>query len=82
MKCLFPVAGLGIRFPPATKAQPKEMLPILTKPLIQYGAEEALDAGMKNIAFATGQTNAPSRIISASPMSWKIKSEAPARKAF
>jgi UTP--glucose-1-phosphate uridylyltransferase len=54
-KCLFPVAGYGTRFLPATKAQPKEMLPILTKPLIQYGVEEALDAGMKNIAFVTGR---------------------------
>ena len=55
-KCLFPVAGYGTRFLPATKAQPKEMLPILTKPLIQYGVEEALQAGMKNIAFVTGRT--------------------------
>ena len=55
-KCLFPVAGYGTRFLPATKAQPKEMLPILTKPLIQYGVEEARDAGMKNIAFVTGRT--------------------------
>lgn len=54
-KCLFPVAGYGTRFLPATKAQPKEMLPILTKPLIQYGVEEALYAGMKNIAFVTGR---------------------------
>lgn len=54
-KCLFPVAGYGTRFLPATKAQPKEMLPILTKPLIQYGVEEALDAGMKNVAFVTGR---------------------------
>ena len=54
-KCLFPVAGYGTRFLPATKAQPKEMLPILTKPLIQYGVEEALDAGMRNIAFVTGR---------------------------
>jgi UTP--glucose-1-phosphate uridylyltransferase len=54
-KCLFPAAGYGTRFLPATKAQPKEMLPILTKPLIQYGVEEALDAGMKHIAFVTGR---------------------------
>ena len=54
-KCLFPVAGYGTRFLPATKAQPKEMLPIVTKPLIQYGVEEALEAGMKNIAFVTGR---------------------------
>ncbi|MFZ2302612.1 MAG: UTP--glucose-1-phosphate uridylyltransferase GalU [Gallionella sp.] len=54
-KCLFPVAGYGTRFLPATKAQPKEMLPILTKPLIQYGVEAALDAGMRNIVFVTGR---------------------------
>ena len=54
-KCLFPVAGYGTHFLPATKVQPKEMLPILTKPLIQYGVEEALGAGMDNIAFVTGR---------------------------
>ena len=54
-KCLFPVAGYGTRFLPATKAMPKEMLPILTKPLIQYAVEEALDAGMDQIAFVTGR---------------------------
>lgn len=54
-KCLFPVAGYGTRFLPATKAQPKEMLPILTKPLVQYGVEEALEAGMDHIAFVTGR---------------------------
>ncbi len=45
-KCLFPAAGYGTRFLPATKATPKEMLPILNKPLIQYGVEEALEAGI------------------------------------
>jgi len=55
-KCLFPVAGYGTRFLPATKAQPKEMLPVLTKPLIQYSVEEALQAGMNGIAFVTGRT--------------------------
>lgn len=54
-KCLFPVAGYGTRFLPATKAQPKEMLPILTKPLIQYGVEEAAAAGMLDIAMVTGR---------------------------
>jgi len=54
-KCLFPVAGYGTRFLPATKAMPKEMLPIINKPLIQYGVEEALDAGMDRIAFVTGR---------------------------
>jgi UTP--glucose-1-phosphate uridylyltransferase len=50
-KCLFPVAGYGTRFLPATKAIPKEMLPILTKPLIQYGVEEAMSAGMTTMAM-------------------------------
>ncbi|HKI59500.1 MAG TPA: UTP--glucose-1-phosphate uridylyltransferase GalU, partial [Mariprofundaceae bacterium] len=50
-----PVAGYGTRFLPATKAQPKEMLPILTKPLIQYGVEEAAEAGMMDIAMVTGR---------------------------
>ena len=54
-KCLFPAAGYGTRFLPATKAMPKEMLPILTKPLIQYGVEEALEAGCTNMAIVTGR---------------------------
>jgi len=54
-KCLFPAAGYGTRFLPATKATPKEMLPVLTKPLIQYGVEEALDAGIKTMAIITGR---------------------------
>ncbi|MGD2083814.1 MAG: sugar phosphate nucleotidyltransferase, partial [Chromatiales bacterium] len=54
-KCLFPVAGYGTRFLPATKAMPKEMLPILNKPLIQYGVEEVYAAGMHRIAFVTGR---------------------------
>ncbi len=54
-KCLFPAAGYGTRFLPATKATPKEMLPILTKPLIQYGVEEAMEAGIDSIAIVTGR---------------------------
>ncbi|MDX8413612.1 MAG: UTP--glucose-1-phosphate uridylyltransferase GalU [Mariprofundales bacterium] len=54
-KCLFPAAGYGTRFLPATKAQAKEMLPIVTKPLIQYGVEEAMAAGMTDIAVVTGR---------------------------
>ena len=54
-KCLFPAAGYGTRFLPATKAVPKEMLPILTKPLMQYGVEEALSAGISNMAIVTGR---------------------------
>ncbi|RAZ49055.1 UTP--glucose-1-phosphate uridylyltransferase GalU [Campylobacter hyointestinalis] len=53
--CLFPVAGYGTRFLPATKSLPKEMLPILTKPLIHYGVDEAREAGMSNMAFVTGR---------------------------
>ena len=53
--CLFPAAGYGTRFLPATKAVPKEMLPILTKPLLQFGVEEALSAGIKNMAIVTGR---------------------------
>ena len=54
-KCLFPVAGYGTRFLPATKAIPKEMLPILTKPPIQYGVEEAMSAGMTTMAMVTSK---------------------------
>lgn len=54
-KCLFPAAGYGTRFLPATKATPKEMLPVLTKPLIQYGVEEAIDAGCNTMAIVTGR---------------------------
>ena len=54
-KCLFPAAGYGTRFLPATKAVPKEMLPILTKPLLQYGVEEAIASGINNMAIVTGR---------------------------
>jgi len=54
-KCLFPAAGYGTRFLPATKAIPKEMLPVLTKPLLQYGVEEAESAGISNMAIVTGR---------------------------
>ena len=54
-KCLFPAAGYGTRFLPATKSVPKEMLPVLTKPLLQYGVEEALNASIKNMAIVTGR---------------------------
>jgi UTP--glucose-1-phosphate uridylyltransferase len=55
-KVVFPVAGLGTRFLPATKASPKEMLPIVDKPLIQYAVEEAVAAGMTDLIFITGRT--------------------------
>jgi UTP--glucose-1-phosphate uridylyltransferase len=55
-KAIFPVAGLGTRFLPATKASPKEMLPIVDKPLIQYAVEEAIAAGITDLIFITGRT--------------------------
>jgi UTP--glucose-1-phosphate uridylyltransferase len=55
-KAVFPVAGLGTRFLPATKASPKEMLPVVDKPLIQYAVEEAVDAGVEVMVFITGRT--------------------------
>ncbi len=54
-KAVFPAAGLGTRFLPATKAQPKEMLPLVDKPLIQYGVEEAIQSGVSNIIIVTGR---------------------------
>jgi len=54
-KCLFPAAGYGTRFLPATKSMPKEMLPVVDTPLIQYGVEEALQAGLTEIAVVTGR---------------------------
>jgi UTP--glucose-1-phosphate uridylyltransferase len=54
-KAVFPAAGLGTRFLPATKAQPKEMLPLVDKPLIQYGVEEAIRSGLRDILIVTGR---------------------------
>jgi UTP--glucose-1-phosphate uridylyltransferase len=54
-KAVFPAAGLGTRFLPATKAQPKEMLPLVDKPIIQYGVEEALASGIDNVMLVTGR---------------------------
>ena len=54
-KAVFPAAGLGTRFLPATKAQPKEMLPLVDKPIIQYGVEESVAAGISNIILVTGR---------------------------
>jgi len=54
-KAVFPVAGLGTRFLPATKAQPKEMLPVVDKPLIQYAVEEAYAAGVRHMIFVNGR---------------------------
>ena len=57
-KAVFPVAGLGTRFLPATKASPKEMLPVVDKPLIQYAVEEAYEAGIRDMVFVTGASRA------------------------
>lgn len=54
-KCLFPVAGYGTRFLPATKSMPKEMLPVVNKPLIQYAVEEAMESGINKMGFITGR---------------------------
>ncbi|GLS24834.1 UTP--glucose-1-phosphate uridylyltransferase GalU [Marinibactrum halimedae] len=54
-KCLFPVAGYGTRFLPATKSMPKEMLPVVNKPLVQYGVEESIEAGLTEIGLVTGR---------------------------
>jgi UTP--glucose-1-phosphate uridylyltransferase len=58
-RAIFPVAGLGTRFLPATKAQPKEMLPVVDKPLIQYAVEEAYAAGVRQMIFVTGRHKRP-----------------------
>lgn len=58
-KAIYPVAGLGTRFLPATKAQPKEMLPVVDKPLIQYAVEEAYAAGIREMIFVTGRHKRP-----------------------
>ena len=55
-KAVFPVAGMGTRFLPATKASPKEMMPVVDKPLIQYAVEEAVEAGITELIFVTGRT--------------------------
>src|ERR1700709_2470780 len=54
-KAVFPVAGMGSRFLPATKASPKEMMPVVDKPLIQYAVEEAVSAGVTEMVFITGK---------------------------
>ena len=57
MKAIIPAAGLGTRFLPATKAQPKEMLPVFNKPTIQYVVEEAVNSGIDDILIITGKGN-------------------------
>lgn len=79
-KCLFPVAGYGTRFLPATKAMPKEILPIVNKPLVQYGVEEAAEAGFTSSVSLPVVAKGPSRITSTSAMSLSTRLPARARK--
>ena len=71
---VFPVAGRGTRFLPATKASPKEMLPIVDKPLIQYAVEEAIAAGAEKLVFITGSSSARSRTTSTRTPSSSVSS--------
>ena len=66
-KAVFPVAGLGTRFLPATKAQPKEMLPLVDKPVIQYAVEEAVAAGVELIIIVTPRLTSPSNTLDTLP---------------
>ena len=70
-KAVFPAAGLGTRFLPATKAQPKEMLPLIDKPIIQYGVEEAMASGCDQIIMVTGRGKTPSKTTSTPATSWR-----------
>ena len=72
-KAVFPVAGLGTRFLPATKAVPKEMLPVVDKPLIQYAVEEAVAAGVEQLIFITGRNKRP--IPDHFDMAYELESE-------
>jgi UTP--glucose-1-phosphate uridylyltransferase len=78
-KCLFPAAGYGTRFLPATKAMPKEMLAVVNKPLIQYGVEEALAAGLNQISIVTGRGKRA--LEDHFDISWSTRSRAPTRKS-
>ena len=78
-KVVFPVAGLGTRFLPATKAMPKEMLPVVDKPLIQYAVEEAAAAGVTDMIFITGRYK---RTISTRARNLKKISPAKVRPSF
>ena len=71
-KAVFPVAGFGTRFLPATKAMPKELLPIVDKPLIQYAAEEAIGAGIDTLIFVTVEIKGLLKIILTQIMNLKI----------
>ena len=79
-KAVFPVAGLGTRFLPATKASPKEMMPVVDKPLIQYAVEEAIAAGITEMIFVTAEASVPSKIISINRTRSKQNSKPAAKK--
>ncbi len=81
-KAIIPAAGLGTRFLPATKAMPKEMLPILDKPTIQYIVEEAAKAGIEDIIIVTGNTNGRSKIISITKKNSRSRSRTPERRNY
>jgi UTP--glucose-1-phosphate uridylyltransferase len=80
-KAVFPVAGLGTRFLPATKAQPKEMLPVVDKPLIQYAVEEAVAAGITEMVFIPDVTSVRLKIISMPRMNLNSNLKQAARQA-
>ncbi len=75
-KAVLPVAGFGTRVLPATKAIPKEMLPVFDRPALQYVVDEAMAAGIEHVVFVTGATRARSRIISTPLTSLRIRSAA------
>ena len=77
-KAVFPIAGLGTRFLPATKASAKEMLPVVDKPLIQYAVEEAYAAGIRQMIFVTGRTKRSVKTISIPPTNSRPSSSWPA----
>ncbi|NOT86416.1 MAG: UTP--glucose-1-phosphate uridylyltransferase GalU [Methylococcaceae bacterium] len=79
-KAVFPVAGLGTRFLPATKATPKEMLPIVDKPLIQYAVEEAIAAGIDTMIFITGRSKNP--IIDHFDKAYELETELAAKQKY
>ena len=70
-KAIFPVAGLGTRFLPATKAMPKEMLPVVDRPLIQHVVDEAREAGIEHSSSSPAATRASSRTISTASSNWR-----------
>lgn len=81
-KAVFPVAGMGTRFLPATKAVPKELLPIVDRPLIQYAVDEALEAGIETMIFVNGAARARSRTISTWRSSWRRRRRRAARASM